>query len=190
MGITETLSPRYIDDRDEFKEAAHFRETITPVQETDYEWAYDYSKEMYERYLKVYKDLDDKANEIVKYLGGGAGLFTLGVILNVRPETAGIVGYAIPSFLVALAAACIASTARLPALVCLPPDPETAFDYANRFASREIAKGAFIGEWHLASVGMKLAIDTKAKRVRLATWTFFGAIFLLIFPMFKSVGIF
>ena len=74
MTFFGTLTPRDIEDREEFQDAERFRRTITPLEDTEYKWIFDYANDKHDKLTKIYKELDDKANEIVKYLGGGAGL--------------------------------------------------------------------------------------------------------------------
>lgn len=187
MGILDVFSTK-IDDRPSFKDASDFARTAQPLENTDYDWVFVYSKDLYEKYRTIYKELDDKANEIIKYLGGGAGLFTLAVLLNISARNAPIVIWAIPSFFLSLVSVGFAIATRQPHWTCLPPPATTAFEYANKYGDAQIAQGAFVGEWHLACEGMNLRIADKALWVKCAIWLFYGAILFLLLPILVAIG--
>lgn len=189
MSLFEILSPRVIHDRDSFKDAQHFSETIQPLENTEYDWVFAYSKDLYDKYRAIYKDLDDKANEIIKYLGGGTGLFTLAVLLNITPRNAVIVGWTLPSFLLSIISVYLAMKSRQPHVTCLPPTAKNAFGYANYYGTSRNAQAAFIGEWHRACEGMKLRIDDKAGWVKWATGSFFLAILGLLLPLIVALSL-
>jgi hypothetical protein len=187
MGFFETFSPRVIHDRESFKDAEHFTRTIQPLEDTEYEWVFAYSNDLCEKYRAIYKELDDKANEIVKYLGGGAGLFTLAVLLNFTYQNVFIIKCAMPSFILSIISVYFAIKSRQPQVACLPPGAKVAFGYANSYGTTKNAQAAFVGEWHRACEGMKLRIDDKANWVKLATWAFFLAILALSVPLIVAL---
>ena len=65
LGDPETL----IDHDPEYLKAEDFKRTMTPTaNDADHDWVWDYAKFQFERADRIYKDLDDKANDIIKYL--------------------------------------------------------------------------------------------------------------------------
>ncbi len=99
---------KQIDSDSTYKAAERFNDTLTPVEEGDYKWVWDYAKFQFERANQIYRELDDKANDIIKYLGGGTGLFTLAAIANTTPRNLWVIIAAIPSFALAVVSIALA----------------------------------------------------------------------------------
>ncbi|SIN69218.1 hypothetical protein SAMN05444166_0158 [Singulisphaera sp. GP187] len=184
-GLFDLVSLSQIENDPKYKEAAVFKETIEPSNDVDYEWVCEYARDCYDRSEKIFAVLDGKANDIIKYLGGGAGLFTLAVLTNLKPENARIVIWTIPAYLISIMAIYFAVKAKQPNSVALPPSVKSAFDYANRFEGT--SQASFLGQWNMMCVGMSVANQVKARSVRKATWAFFGAIVALIFPLGAAI---
>ena len=186
--VLEPIAPIAIDSHQRYRDAETFKNTITLEVGKDYDWVWDFAKDSYDRAIGVYEALDDKANDIIKYLGGGAGLFTLGVMANINHANADIARWALPSFAMAIISVFFAVLARKPNEVKHPPSIRDAFKYASHYKDAAEAKATFIGQWNLALEGMYLAIAVKSVRVAWATWTFCLAIAFLALPLFVAVG--
>ena len=196
MAVLENLRtliyPPRLQDHPAYKTAEAFKETIKPVEGANYDWVWDYAEEVYDRLSKVYKDLDDKANDIIKYLGGGAGLFTLGAIANVNKDNALLMLSALPALACALLSIFFAVLARKPNENRTPPSVFSAFRFAGHYLDDDgedskKAKAIFLGQWHLACEAMGLAVDLKSRRVAWATWTFLLSIALLLVPFIVAI---
>jgi hypothetical protein len=175
------VAPPNFDNDPTYVEAKNFAKTIEPEGGKDYGWVAEYAKDLYDRLARANKDIDEKANDIVKYLGGGSGLFALGAIAKTDASNAIMLFYAIPSFVIAVCAIVCAAAVRRPMGIDLPPSVEAAFDYASHYDMT--ARAAFLGQWHVACQYLVLVNGYKAKLVKLATWLFVGAIALLILPI-------
>src|SRR5208337_1808625 len=149
-----------------YREAEKFKQEIQPEKEVNYDWVWDYACETHNHIWERYKELDNKANDIIKYLGGGVGLFTVGTIANISSQNVWLVVCAIPSFLVSLASIFFAVLALQPNPVKLPPTVESAYNYANDY--KETGKATFLGQWHLVITGMDVAAKLKSDRVLVA----------------------
>jgi len=179
--------PPPVADHPDFKEAVRFGEDVEPVEGVDYGWVWEYAKADFDRLYADGKDLDDKANDLIKYLGGGTGLFTLALLVNVEPKHVMILWWAIPSFLCALFSIFLATCARVPRKVSIPARIEEAFRYANYFPGADRARGAFVGQWHVASEGLAVVNHQKARQVAWATWAFFATVVLLFLPVLAAL---
>ena len=197
MAVLENLRtliyPPKFEDNPVYQKAEAFQESIEPVEGADYDWVWDYAKDVYDRLSKVYKDLDDKANDIIKYLGGGAGLFTLGAIANVNKDNAGLMLSALPALACALLSIFFAVLARKPNENRTQPSVFSAFRFAGHYLDGDAedskkAKAIFLGQWHLTCEAMGLAVDLKSRRVTWATWTFLLSIVLLLVPFIVAIG--
>lgn len=180
--------PPAIDASPEYREALEFKEVAEAKPDKDYGWVCEYAPGVYDRLMKTRDALDDKASDVIKYLGGGAGLFTLVAILNVTPKNLHILWWALPSFLATITSVFLAVLARQPSETKFPPSIRAAMEYVEFFddtdkvVAREKAVAAFLGQWHAACVGMEVVNALKAARVGAAIWAFFAAIVLLGLP--------
>jgi hypothetical protein len=181
------LFPSDVREHQDYKDAKQFRENIDPYECVDYDWAWDYARANFDRIYAVGKELDDKANDIIKHLSAGIVLFTLVVLVNIRPENMGILGLGLFSFVAALISIFLAVLVRIPMPFCLPGTIREAFHYAGYFGDPQRARGAFLGHWHQASEGLRLINNRKARLVERATWIFFAAVLLLLVPILGAV---
>jgi hypothetical protein len=109
------------EDSTEYKEALEYWNKFKQQEQVDYTVALAYARELFERYEKLDKSLDEKADSIVKYLGGGSALVTLGGLFAIKTDVwsnclLGLVALAcmIPSLVVALRAVSAAIRVRQP----------------------------------------------------------------------------
>lgn len=130
-----------IEGRAPYREAASFAQSIEPRDGVDYQWIWDYSKEHYEMLCKVRSILDDKANDILKYLGSGTALFTLGVLANIKSENWYLYLLAIPSYFLSLLSLYYAIKAREPSAAFHPPAIKGLWDYFEHYQKKEKAPG-------------------------------------------------
>ena len=144
-------------------------------------WAY--ARESIERAYKIYGDLDNKANELIKYLGGGAGILTAASLLTIREDHAWIYLYFAPALLSSLVSAFFAVLARKPNRVSLPPSIEDAFKIASTARTGETGRAAMIGPLHLVYESLQIANQIKSSRVQYATWWFFSTLVMLLVTM-------
>lgn len=185
--IKGVLRPPAIGQSPEYLQADEFARTIELDDDTDPDWIWEYAKDMYDRFSRIYRDLDNKSNELIKYISGGIILFTLGLLVSLADKNAWIIKWAFPSYILGLIALAFAVSARQPNPVVLPPSIKDAIDYANFFKNPARSKGAFLGQWHASCVGIRLAVERKSVRVQWATWAFFASIVLLLMPLVRVI---
>ena len=171
----------------DYENAIKFKDTIDPKDGIDYEWVLEYAKYQFDRADRLYKELDDKANDIIKYLGGGTGLFTLAAIFNTTPQRLSVILASIPAFLLALVAVALAARARQPNPAREPPSIKGAYGFAEHFKNAKLAQAGFIGQWHATCEGMHLAIKAKGERVQHATRFYVWAIVSLAIPIVVAI---
>ena len=166
-----------------FKDTQSFKDNAEPIKDKDYSWAWDFAEAQFDRLFAISKELDEKANDIIKYLGGGTGLFALAMLSKIEPENFWLLKWTIPSFALAIVSILFAVLVRKPTTTYTPPSVEAAFKYVGYFEDANMAKGAFLGQWNRACVGVSLTNEIKADRVFAATWFFFLAITSLAIPI-------
>jgi hypothetical protein len=175
-------------DRKEYRAAEEFACSIETDDNKDYDWVVNYARDNYDRIIKINSILDEKANDIIKFLGGGTGIVTLGVLVNLPRANSWILAAALPSYLCAILSLWMAYRARRPNPGYSPPSIRDAFDYADCYNGKG-GQAKFIGRWHEASVSMGLAIEDKAKKVDWAMYFFVLALSLLLIPFLLAIGV-
>ena len=131
-----------IDAAPAYLDAVTFNDNITPKEGAKYEWAWEYAKFQFERADRIYRDLDDKANDIIKYLGGGTGLFTLAALANVTRGNVYVIAASLPAFAFAVISVALAACARQPNPISEPPQITGAYKYAETFLGDEPGRSA------------------------------------------------
>jgi hypothetical protein len=185
--LSDTL-PSWITSAPEYQEAKHFKENIKLAQNADhYKWVWEYAAAEYERRLSVWSILDEKADTIIKYLGGGTGLFTLGALASIREGNAILIGLAIPAVVTALFSVLLSLVARIPRPTGSPPSVKGAFEFADTYGSDEEAKAIFLGQWHQTCETMQVVNGRKAMLIVWSTWLYLAALFLLLLPLIVAV---
>lgn len=163
----------------EYLDAHNFKNSFRPRDETDYTWVAEYAQIVYTRLDQADQTLDSKADALIRVLGGGAGLLTLGMVANIA-KLSGPVVFALGIALAfALASICFAALARLPRETFLPPSIAWALTYADAYGMK--ASAQFLAQWHLTCEGMRLLVRAKSLYVKYATWLAilcFGAVAL------------
>ena len=183
--LSRVIKPPPLGSDPRFKEAVEFRENFEAAEGIDYGWVFAYATDSFERSLGIFHKLDDKANNIIKYLGGGTGLFTLAALANTNEKNAAIIGLVFFPFAASLVSIFFACLARQPNATRLPATVKTAIRYVE--TQGKLAEATFLGQWHEACTAMDLTIAVKAERVKYATWAFFAAILLLAIPLYAAV---
>ena len=181
----KTLSAGFTNHPD-YKAAMKFKETFEPKVEHDYSWVLNYAESIYSRLETTFRELDSKADSIIKYLGGGGGLLTLGAIAGVSQQEISSMTYlilwGIPPAVFAMVSIVFAAIARSPTRTHHPPSVEGAVKYAEHFKDKS-AEAAFLGQWHVTCEGMRLAAQRKSWWVKYSTLGFAGAVAALILSL-------
>jgi hypothetical protein len=165
-------------DHPEYKKAQAFRLTFAPG-EGDYAWLIDYAKARYEAMNRIFQTLDEKADSLIKYLGGGTALVTFGTLAGVNFFNAWLPFALLPSVVCAVVAVSWAISARTPTPVPNMPSVPSIQGYQPYFKER--AEAALVSSWEECAVSLELINQTKAKKVtRAGRWYFWSLAFLLI----------
>lgn len=181
----EPVVAKLIASNQDCADAVHFKNTFEPQDGVDYGWVGEYAKAQYAHYAAIFKDLDDKANSIVGYLGGGTSLLTLGTLTAVASGQISpwIIVFALPSIGLALASLFFAALARQANWIVSLPTVQAACCYSEyaKFAGK--GQAAFLGQWHLCITLMRPVVARKAFQVNVATWLFFSTVATLSLPL-------
>jgi hypothetical protein len=180
-------SPAFVVNDSAYKQALEFMKYVGPKQGAEYGWVFDYAKILWEYRNRVFVSLDEKADSIIKYLGGGTGLFALGVLAKVDGSNWYIAVAAMPAVACALLAILFAILARRPSAFPGLSTVETAKDYADAEESSSAALAGFLGQWNLACEAVRLICQRKASRVEVAAWFTYAALVLLAIPLLVAV---
>lgn len=156
------------------------KDVFTPNPTRDYKWAIEYAKESYQRLEKTFQYLDEKADAIIKYLGGGTAVVTLAALTTVNRYSAWLPILLLPSLVCALRAIALALSVRQPTNHPSLPRVTTAIDYVHAYHE---AEETMLGFWHECCEGLDLVNGEKAKRVDAAGLYYYRALFCLLIPL-------
>lgn len=167
----------------EYRDALEWRKRLPDIvgEIDDLEWVVNHAKTKYAEGLDAWSMLESKADSLIRYLGGGAGLLTVGSILSVSIETVTVFLCMIPAIVCAVFGIIFAILSRAPADFSATPQANKACGCAQKYRDKSSAI-FMIGEYHLAAVKVRVSSAKKAKLVTEATWCYFGAIVLLLVP--------
>ena len=162
--------------------------TIEYSNDVDFDWLYEYCKFCFERALKIHSTLDEKADGIIKYLGGGTGLVTIAAISNARAENSYLYACLIPSVFFAILSILVACSARLPRTISDMPPVEAAYQLAKMKGEgdQRVGKAYFIAAWHQNVEHIHAVCKTKARLVSWSHWLFGLSIFFLPVPLIMA----
>ncbi len=163
-----------------YMDAETFKQNFEPKDGCDYKWAIEYAKESYQRLDQTFRYLDEKADAIIKYLGGGTAVVTVAALATVNHYSAWLPILLLPSLGCALAAIALANSARRPRTHPSPPPVTEAVNYAEAYSDK--AEATFLGLWHQCCEGLDVVNAIKAKRVDCAGRCYWWALFCLLLP--------
>ncbi len=131
----------------DYNDAVDFFKNFEKKDKVEYGWIMKYAKDLQERFEKTDGKLDEKADSIIKYLGGGSALLTFGALVSIKPEKPetcllGLIALVslIPSLCFALLAVQAALRVRSPQSAATPPPLTKAVHLAENYASAEEAE--------------------------------------------------
>jgi len=166
----------------EYLAAEDFNDQIEPGDGIDYEWVLAYAKDLSARREKIAGIMDEKADAIIKYMGGGVGLFALGAIAAVPQGQGYLLLYSLPAVLFALCSVFLAALIRKPNDMPGLPSVADAMNYANRYTEGDAAKIKFLGQAHMACEAWRVVCRAKGKVLVWATGCYFTALLALLIP--------
>ena len=171
----------------DYQKQLEFARTFKPRQEGaddtigNYEWVVELAKEKYADLHKSFDGMDEKADAIIKYLGGGTAIIALGALASVNRSNAWLVFLLVPSIVFALRAIFLATVARTPTEAPLPPTLRTAIEYAESYGSE--VETRFLAALHATCEGLKKVVAWKSQRVTKAAKCYYRALLLLLLPL-------
>jgi len=176
---------------DEYKAALDFYRSFKHEDGVDYSGVVAYACELYERYDKTDKTLDDKADSIIKYLGGGSALITFGALATLKTDTfiSCILGLfalisLVPFLVCALFAVRYAIQVRRPRSAATLPSVEFAVRIAHYYkTTEEIYLNLWLIYYPICEAALYRNMQ-KAKLVESAHKLYVWAMGLLLVPVF------
>jgi hypothetical protein len=153
-----------------------------------YTWTADYARQLWDGGVKIFSTIDEKADSIIKYLGGGTGIFALGIIAKIDSHNYYLAWLCAPSILCSLLAIYLAICARRPRGVPSLPPISQAFKFAEDYQNPTSAQRAFLGHWNLACIDMDLVCTRKAHLLEVAMKFYFAALGFLILPLLVAAA--
>jgi flagellar basal body-associated protein FliL len=175
---------------DDFKAAMEFYRIFKPQDNVDYGEPVKFARELYERYENTGKLLDEKADSIIKYLGGGSALITFGALVSLKIDnqwscTLGIVALVslLPSLVCAFLAVSSAINARKPQTAATLPNVKFAVEMAEYYKKQdELEPNLWLIFYPLCEAALHRNLR-KAKIVHNAHTWYKRSMWLLLIPV-------
>jgi hypothetical protein len=182
----DSMIPRHIRENEDYCHAVSFMQGLQAKEGVEYSWVFDYAKALWAERSGEFTSLDNKADAIIKYLGGGLGLFSIGVLAKVDVSNAYLVLWTMPTIVCAVASIFLAAWARKPNPAPTLPPVEAAISCAEEEKDDKKSRTIFLGQWNLICEGLRLANRDKAWLLELATLFYCLALALLALPMLAA----
>ena len=175
---------------EDYAAALEYYKSFVHKEGIDYSVAITYAHERYDRLDKTDKTLDEKADSIIKYLGGGSALITFGALMSIKADSwqislQGLVALCslIPSLFCAFMAVRYAVQVRRPRSSALTPDVKFAVEIAEHYKTNpEIALNLWL-IFHPICEALIYRNMLKSKLVDSAHRWYQWALGLLILPV-------
>lgn len=175
---------------DDYKAAVEYWNKFQQQEQVDYSVALAYARELFERYDKLDKALDEKADTIVKYLGGGSALVTLAALVSVKTDTfssclLGLIALVcmIPSLVAAILAVAAAIRVRQPRASATLLPVKFAVEMAEHYKLKDNTELNLWLMFHPICEAYHFRTFRKSSWVKRAHDCYRWAIGLLLFPV-------
>ena len=159
------------------------KEVFKPDEGTETSWVYDYAEKQYNQVAQDIKDMDCKADALVRYVGVGVALLVVVISMLASSENRYIGVAFIPTIIVSLVVIVCALRAEAPFWHAAPPNATIAMKGTKYHASEEKAKARFAGKYYEATEALKLASIYKSKAVGYSVKAFGWALICLLIPL-------
>jgi hypothetical protein len=161
------------EETDEYTKAMVFFESFLHKDGVDYSLVTTYQRELYSRLCDTDKILDEKADTIIKYLGGGVALIAFGALVSIKPEgRQAIIGAVaifclLPSLILSSLAVRRAVSVRRPQPSTLLPDVSFPIKCVEEYG----AKYAEVNIWMIFHPMCEAALYRNIEKSKLETLT-------------------
>ncbi|OAI40493.1 hypothetical protein AYO40_00740 [Planctomycetaceae bacterium SCGC AG-212-D15] len=175
---------------DAYKEALTYYQEFEHKEDVDYSGLVQYALDLNDRFEATDKLLDEKADSIIKYLGGGSALVTFGALMSIKADTTMncitgivIIIFFIPSLVCALLAVYKAIHVRRPRTAATPPDVKMALGIAEAYKNvNDFRLNALLIYYPITEAG-HYRILQKGKLVSAAHRCYLSAMMLVSLPI-------
>jgi len=156
-----------------------------------YEDAKDYALWRYELAQSHWDDLDKKADDIAKYAAlvvtavGAVGTVAVSQLCHLQAQS---ILWLLPSVGMSVIAFALAIIARSPTLLPIPGNAHLLLGFAEdpRIADAGQMMALVAASLHAATVGLRVVVKEKARRVTLAAWALLFSLALLTIPLIRA----
>lgn len=194
MGSVRTLFSGYRslweEDRD-VQDAKTWASAYEPQGGKHYEDAKNYALWRYELAQSHWDDLDKKADDIAKYAAlvvtaiGAVGTAAVSQLCHIQTQS---ILWLLPSVGMSVIAFALAIIARSPTLLPIPGNARLLLGFADdqRITDADQMMALIAASLHTATVGLRVVVKEKARRVTLAAWALLFSLALLMIPLVRA----
>jgi len=177
------------EDTAEYKQSVELWQKFEMKEQVDYKPVVEYATRLAESYERTDKSLDDKADSIVKYLGGGTAIITAGVLLGIKTDsTRGCILSLVaitclaPSYYFTIRAVRAAINARRPQNQAALKSVSFAIEMAEHHKEQSKFEPNFYMIFHPICEGAYIRNEGKARLVDRSHTYYMRSIFCLAIP--------
>lgn len=180
-------------DSPAYKYADEFYRNFKAQEGVDYTHAIQYARELYDRYNATDKLYDEKADSIIKYLGGGTGIIAAGALLAMKIDSQrgiilSLVGLAslVPALVCTCLAVHFALNVRKPRRAAMLPKIQFAIEMAHFHKPEELQINLWLVYYPLCEA-LGHRNEMKSEHVNKAHLFYRWALWLLVVPVMAII---
>ena len=187
------MKPKLIGSKEahSIKIAKKFRKEFVP-KDKDYDWVYLYSQKWFNMINENIIYIDDKADNMLKYLAPSSGL--LGILAILLQTKYGDLWLSVLSLIgigFIVSSICVCINILWATDFALPPATRTAITKADEYSTSSQAKAKFSTSIDVAAIQNISVIEYKSQQLNIAYWLFafgIGWVFFVI-PLLKIISL-
>ena len=137
--------PKKIEEEEEYKTALEYFNGFSAKPDTDYTLAINYLMGLYDRLQATEKLLEEKADSLIKYLGGGTALITFGTLISLKLDSkaslivSGVMMLSLlPALIYGIYTILRAIKVRAPSKSFMPAEVNFAINCVNHYPTKEM----------------------------------------------------
>lgn len=164
-------------------EPEEYMPTEQELEASQHKWLIDYAKLKYQYTLNRWDSLENKADQLVRYLGGSIPILLGAVIVSTDKLSIGSTLSIIPTILLLIASMILAVASRRIKIAFEPACVAEAQKYVAFYKNAAIAEFEFVSEWKNAIDKQDIACDEKAEWLQWSFNALLSAIVCVVLPL-------
>lgn len=171
-------------EMDEYKKIYNYGKSFEPQKDISYEWIYNHSMKQYGEVVDTLKDMDKKADSMIKYLAPSSGLLSIVLgLISLNMNSVWLLISITTGVALLIGAMVFSLMAVKPMQQCILPTTTNALEIQEYFKDDNFAKGDFAICIEGAVQILSYVNHIKARRIDFSYRLFMGAVTWLLVTM-------